>query len=223
MAKYNCYLCGLPIEDMPVDPEHGLNWDHVPPQQFYPKALRPSLTKSLWLVPTHRNCNSDYRKDEEYFYHAMYAVVADGSVEMGRTLLADLIRRIHKPQTPAMIRSILKNARTVTDGGVELPLGIRELQLDTYRLQRIAIKIGRQLIHRDLNVFLPQDACKDIHLCLTTDEMPEYYKFSVGPPEVKSVTEGVFSYTLTEADGCYYITMVFWEAFAFCCAFEGHP
>ena len=70
-----CCICGAFIDSDAVTPSDALSMDHVPPKQFYPKELRIDRNPNLWRVPTHKRCNEDYREDEEYFYHAMYAVV----------------------------------------------------------------------------------------------------------------------------------------------------
>src|SRR5262245_34302437 len=131
-----CCLCGKSATtDDPITQEH------VPPKQFYPKSLRDGL--NLWIVPTHKSCNNEHKADEEYFYHALYPLVANANSEMANVILDDLKRRAKKPQTPTMLRSILKTARTTTEVGIILPPGVIHLKVDKYRLQQVAIKIGR--------------------------------------------------------------------------------
>jgi hypothetical protein len=60
-----CALCGEPIAANPSDPEDTKTDEHVPPLQFFPKAMRPQLRDKLWTVPSHRRCNQRHKSDEE--------------------------------------------------------------------------------------------------------------------------------------------------------------
>jgi hypothetical protein len=75
LSTYICYLCGKVIENKPKDDPMGLSWDHVPPKQFYPKQIRETQNLNLDLVPSHKMCNENYKKDEEYF---LPCLVSDG-------------------------------------------------------------------------------------------------------------------------------------------------
>ncbi len=233
-----CCLCGKPpTEDDPITREH------VPPKQFYPKSLRPGV--NLWTVPTHRSCNNKYKSDEEYFYHASYVLVANANPQMAAVILDDLERRAAKPQTPILMRSILKTERNTTDGGILLPPGVVRLDADQYRFQEAAIKIGRCLFYRDHEQYVPYENCKDIRLCECEEDVPEMYRLSwelskvnageLTLPEpdgivVASEEEGqpssacrrVFSYrsAYLEEKRLHLYTLMFWEAFVFCMAFE---
>ena len=215
-----CYLCGEPIDRNALTPEDALSMDHVPPKQFYPKDLRTDRSPNLWLAPTHKRCNEDYRKDEEYFYHAMYSIVGKNNQEMGQQILADFARRTHKPQTPAMIRNILKTSRTVTEGGIHLPPGVVQLSVDQYRSERVVIKIAQGLIYLDCGVHLPRENCKDIRLCIDESDVPELYSLSWQGADSKMVCVDVFSYRRFEFENLHLLSMLFWESVMFCCAFE---
>jgi len=215
-----CSLCGDQIAANSVNPDDALSMDHVPPKQFYPKETRTTHKTNLWLVPTHRRCNADYRKDEEYFYHAVYALVQKGNRTMGQVVHHDLLRRTSKPQTPAMVRSLLKEFRTVTEAGIHLPPGIVQFGLDKYRTQRVAIKIAQGLFYLDEKRYIPRANCKDIRLCEFESDVPELYQLSWRGADAKSVLPAVFSYWRFGFDNLHLFTMLFWEAFMFCVAFE---
>ncbi|MFN0196269.1 MAG: hypothetical protein ACKVT0_05965 [Planctomycetaceae bacterium] len=234
-----CCLCGKPAMD--GDP---ISREHVPPRQFYPKSLRDGL--NLWVVPTHISCNNQHKEDEEYFYHASYPLVANVNPQMADVILDDLKRRAEKPQTPTLLRSILKTKRTTTEGGIVLPPGVISLDFDKIRLQQVAIKIGRCLFYRDHKRDIPYQACKDIQFCERDEDVPEQYSLSwemskvnvmdivpadpvsrIVIPDAKAgqalaVCPKVFDYrsAYLEEDGLHLYTLRFWEAFMFCMAFE---
>jgi len=191
--------------------------DHVPPKQFYPKELRTARSPNLWRAPTHKRCNESYRYDEEYFYHAMYYVVNE---QMGRTILRDFARRTHCPQTPRMIRSILKTCTEITEGGIHLPNGVVRIPLDEYRTQRVVIKIAQGLFYLDCGHYMPRDNCKDIRLCVGESDIPEFHSLSWQGAELKTVCDDVFSYRHFEVQQLHLFSMLFWESVMFCAVFE---
>jgi hypothetical protein len=215
-----CSLCGQAILANPENVDDSLSMDHVPPKQFYPKEERASANPNLWLVPTHRRCNADYQKDEEYFYHAMYPLVRDGNRAMAQVVHRDLKRRTNKPQTPAIIRSLLKEFRTVTEGGILLPRGMVQFNIDAYRVQRVAMKIAQELFYLDKDQHVPRANCKDIRLCESESDVPELYQFSWRGAEARAVLPAVFSYRRCEFDNLHLFSMLFWEALMFCVALE---
>jgi hypothetical protein len=215
-----CCLCGDPIESDAATPGDALSMDHVPPKQFYPKELRIDRNPDLWLTPTHRRCNEGYRKDEEYFYHAMYAVVRKNNEQMGQTILRDFSRRTHKPQTPAMMRNIRKTFTTVTEGGIHLPPGIVEFSVDKARSERVVTKIVQGLFYLDRGVHMPRHNCRDIRMCVDESDIPEFYTLLRQGAESKMVCRDVFSFRRFQFEDLHFFSMVFWESLVFCCAFE---
>ena len=175
---------------------------------------------NLWVVPAHNLCNEDYRKDEEYFYYAMCGVVQTSNITMGQVMLRDLFRRRHKPQTPAMIRAILKTFRTVTEGGIHLPPNVVQFSIDQYRSERVVIKIAQGLLYRDLKQYMPRENCKDIRFCRSEHDVPELYSLSWQGAERVAVLPDVFAYRRMEFDGLQLMSILFWESLMFCCAFE---
>lgn len=215
--KSTCSLCGAFIEAKASALEDSLSMDHVPPKQFYPKELRTERSPNLWLAPAHWRCNERYRKDEEYFYHAMYFVVNKPN---RCRIHRDFARRMHQPQTPAIIRSILKTFREITKGGIHLPDGIVQFSVDKYRAQRVVIKIAQGLFYLDYGRYMPSDNCVDIRLCVTESDIPEFYTLSWQGAELKTVCHDVFSYRIFEVKHLRLFSMCFWESVMFCAAFK---
>jgi hypothetical protein len=168
-----CCLCGDPIDLTLAKGDRGsLTREHVPPRQFFPKELRETLNPNLQTVPSHLNCNEASRKDEEYFFHAMAIHVVGTRPVMGQIILNDLKRRTNKPQTPAMVRKLLAEARTTTQGGIILPAPIVELSFDLYRLEQVALKVAQCVYYLEHEVYLRKSSCRQIGLCQRLDDVP---------------------------------------------------
>lgn len=234
-----CCLCGRHGTD-----ENPITREHVPPKQFYPKSVRSQQNLNLWVVPTCRSCNNGYAPDEEYFYHALYPLVTKMNRKMGEVILHDLGRRAQRPQTPALIQSMLQTSRTTTAGGIVLPDHMVQLSVEERRIQQVAIKIARCLFFRDYNRPIPYEGCKDVRICEREEDVPEMYRLSWGlskahiddakPVEAygtvvvadetigKATAEhsNVFSYRTAHVDDMYFYSLLFWEAFMFCLTFS---
>lgn len=234
-----CCLCGKY-----ATADDRITREHVPPKQFYPRSLRDGL--NLWVVPTHKSCNNKHKADEEYFYHALYPLVANVNPKTAEVILDDLKRRAKEPQTPTLLRSILKTSRTTTEGGILLPPGVVRVNANKCRLQQVAIKIGRCLYYRDHKRVMPHENCKDIRLCEREEDVPELYTLSwafskvnvndlvpsepggvvvVDDPDAGQALAAcrqVFDYrpAYLEENRLHLYTLRFWEAFVFCMAFE---
>jgi hypothetical protein len=215
-----CSLCGDPIPNKPDDVEDSHTDEHTPPKQFYPKSVRTEPRDRLWKVPSHRRCNSAYKLDEEYFYHYFYPLVSVRNEQMGAILLHDLKRRAQKPQSKGLIRRLLKDCTNETPGGIVLPPTLVRVNYDIVRIQRVAIKIAQCLFCKDYGRFMPKLNCKDIRLCETEPEVPEFYSLLWQIETKKAVVPSVFCYWHAELDGMYLYSMLFWEAFMFCLTFQ---
>lgn len=211
-----CYLCGKDIEGKSSD-------DHVPPKQFYPKEIRDSeKSLNLQLAPSHGACNNDYKLDEEYFYASLYPMVEKYNPNMAAAILKDLERRCHKPQTPALLKMIFSDASNTSKGGIALPDGIVEVNLNLYRLHRIAGKIARGALFLSTGLYVPEENIVDMRTCEGGSEVPEMYQLSwklagsMNGPYPK-----VFSYKYFQYEKYHIISLLFWEAFMFCVTIEG--
>ena len=219
-ATPTCCICGAVIDATDKESPDALSMDHVPPKQFYPKSIRVEGNLNLWSTPTHKRCNCDYKKDEEYFYHSLYPLVANVNQKMGQTIFKDIKRRAQKPQSRTMIRGLLKTARTETEGGIQLPAGIFQMRVNEYRIQRIAIKIAQGVFFLEHDHYLPRGNCKDMRICESEQEVPEMYSLSWGLAEMATVYPSVFSYRRAFLDGMWFYSLLFWEAFMFCMVFD---
>jgi hypothetical protein len=214
-----CHLCGEAITKRMPGSDDSQTREHVPPKQFYPKPMRAGL--NLWTdIPAHKKCNNAYQEDEDYFYHTLYPLVQNANKELGDMMLTGIRRRAAQPQTRARIRELLETSSNTSPGGVLLPPGMVRLSGDKYRLQRVAIKIAQGVFLHRYRRFMPKENCKDIRLFKSPEDVPEWYSLSWQFSEAHAVTEKVFSYRAARLDNYHVLTLLFWEAFAFCLTFE---
>lgn len=220
--KFNpCHLCGEPIDTTLRDTDLKKSKEHVPPKQFYPKEIRQQNNLNLEQAPAHNKCNQSFRKDEEYFYHSLYPMVANGNPGMAGIIFKDFERRLSKPQTPAMMRKIIKTAFRKTSGGIHLPNGIVGLELDNNRLQKVAMKIARGVLCLNGTSYISESNCIDIRLCQKESDVPEVYQLSwQATPQPSGAFHKVFSYKYFRLDNHHYLTMFFWEAVMYCLCFS---
>ena len=211
-----CYLCGNGIDRKVAEDQLEFSKDHVPPRQFFPKSLRQEITLNLDTVPSHKKCNNAYKDDEDYFYHSLYPLVANNNPNMAGVIFKDFVRRAHNVQTPALLHQIIANTSKKTKGGIILPPNMVEISVDLARIQRIAGKIARGVLFLESSTYLPEKNIVDMHICENESEVPKMYRIAWEITPIKSSYPGVFSYKLCRHDGCYIISLLFWEAFMFC-------
>ncbi len=211
-----CYLCGHVIERNPRDPEMRRSKEHIPPKQFFPQPLRKQMNPHLDTVPSHKKCNNAYKDDEDYFYHALYPLVANGNMRMAKLIFSDFARRSGKKQTPAMLRKVFSSASGISAGGIILPRGKIEVLVDEARIQRVAGKIARGALFMSAGVCAPESNIVDMRLCEQEAEVPEMYQLSWRATEMKGRYPQVFSYRHFPFEGHHILSLMFWGAFMFC-------
>jgi hypothetical protein len=217
-----CALCSEQILDDPSDPEEAATDEHVPPLQFFPKAMRPQLRERLWKVPSHRKCNQKHKLDEEYFFQYMFPLVAVQNELMGKNLLEELRRRAKKPQARGLLRRLFKECTLTSPGGIILPPPLIRVNYDVVRIQNVVLKIAQCLFYKDHARHVPRSACVHIKVCHDVPdlEFPFDELFRVQEVEKRSAAPDVFRYWNIELDGLHAYALLFWDAFMFCLMFK---
>lgn len=218
-SKYICYLCSKVIDPTkPKDDPMRLAWDHVPPRQFYPKQIRGTQNLNLNLAPSHKMCNENYKKDEEYFYHSLYPIVAKNNPRMGILCSQDIQRRAQKPQTHSIIQRILSTAVTTTEGGIHLPSGMARFTLEGGRLERVAAKIARGILFLSTERYFEEQQIVHMDFYNDPSEIIEPYKRALQLNPLAGVYPDVFAHSHInfEGKGFRLLLMLFWKAFIFC-------
>ena len=141
--KAECVYCG----------KHGLrDWDHVPPQNLFPKH-----TEGLIKVPSCLKCNSGASKDDEYFRQVLVLRHDISEDPAAKELYPKVLRSLRHPKKKGMLRSLL---RTMTPVEMVSPAGLYlgrtgRFEMDPYRLTRVAERIARGLLWHHHKVRLP--------------------------------------------------------------------
>lgn len=214
-SKRICYLCGQVIEAKSKDDPMVLSMDHVPPRQFYMKQIRATQNLNLDTAASHKSCNEAYKEDEEYFYVSMYPIVYKNYPAMEKLYFQDMIRRSQQPQTPAKLRKILSTAVTITEGGIHLPDGMRQLTLDRDRIERIVVKIARGILFLFTERYFKEQQiiCKSFYD--NQSEIPDPILHALQLYPFDGIYSDVFAFSLLSSGGLHLLLMQFWKAFMF--------
>jgi len=136
-----CYLCSLPITA-------GQDWnrDHIPPSRFFGNAIKEALNPQLQWLPTHVECNSAYRRDEELFAMNAGFMAGGSNSESANAVLADIRRGLLKGQQHGLFLSIGPQFKPSGQ-----PDGTVNFSYDGERTLRIVWKIVRGLYALHMN------------------------------------------------------------------------
>lgn len=178
-----CYLCGKEIID-------NKNDDHVPPRQFFASEIRRIHNPNLATLPTHRNCNSSYQMDEEYFVYSLAPLTMDSY--SGSHIYHDMKRRFYEGKNVALVHKML-NEFDANPSGLILPGNKILKRFETRRISRVIWKVVRGLYYIENKLILPEEA--KFRLFVTfPDDTPHKIFFLLSGSETKGKYPGVFDY-----------------------------
>ena len=141
-----CYLCNQPLDG-------EINVDHVPPRQFYGKAIRKRHNPNLLTLRVHKRCNQQYQHDEDYFVNTLIPLVHD--TYAGNVVLRDDLEKYRNRQQVGLMQKVLREFDN-RPSGLILPRGKVVKRLDGQRVHRIAWKIVRGLYFYHEGKVLPE-------------------------------------------------------------------
>lgn len=146
-----CYLCGKTID------KKDRTDDHIPPKSFFPSRLRKKFNPSkLKTLPTHRQCNEAYKKDEEYFFHTIGMI--DYKNPVLREVWYDIRKAALRPDSQHFNQMLLNQLREEarTPGGIIIP-GKAAIEYNGNRVNRVVWKIIRGLFFHEFSRYLPEN------------------------------------------------------------------
>ena len=128
----SCVYCGS------VD---NITQDHIPPKSFFP-IPRPS---NLITVPSCRDCNQGYSKDEELFL-ATFMFTDAGVSDTGKRLWAEKMHRMYTKNLGIRKKIVnsLKHVELITPSGIHLGKRMA-IKYDEPRSERVVNKMVRGL------------------------------------------------------------------------------
>jgi len=180
-----CYLCGKRL-----DKEEGISYDHVPPKQFYPSAIRKNANLNLFTLPTHTACNKSYQKDEDYFVNSL-GPLAKGTYA-GSELWKDISHQMSRPESKKLILKVLKEFER-RPSGIILPHGKVGKRYDVERTGRVIWKITRGLFFKENNQFLSENIHKNTWISYKGKRLPQVFPYVRDTPS-RGQYPGIFDY-----------------------------
>lgn len=199
-----CYLCGKLLEE-------PLSQDHVPPKQFYAKAVRKANNLNLRTIATHKACNLSYQFDEDYFVNTI-APFAKGSYS-GDALLREIFQKYHSGEKVGLVNKVYEEFERQPSGLI-LPPSLVAKRVEGDRVHRVAWKIIRGLYFHHFSEFLPEDTPNGLKI-VPPDQIPPK-EFILGLPDdpVHGQYPGVFDYKFAkfaEVHNFNYWAMLVWD------------
>ncbi len=187
-----CHLCGKALED-------DRSREHVPPQQFFPKDLRDGV--NLLTIPTHRECNASYAKDEEYVFQSLSATAVQSPV--GWALRRDRRHRVRSMGRPGLVlhEKVLAEFDQ-RPGGLHLPQYLVAKTFDGPRVHRVMWKIVRGLFFHHDGRFLPENTPHNWDAFGRPEDVPRGIQEMLNLDlDIHGVEKSVFAYRFVNVQG----------------------
>jgi hypothetical protein len=208
-----CYLCGKTLLG------GDINRDHVPPKQFYPSEILSNFNLNLLTLPVHKNCNSSYKHDEDYFCASM-ACTTDSLT--GKSKMKDLRRTFNSQPGQRLAIKVYGEFKDQI-GHIVLPDGVGAKQFDGARIWRIIWKITRGLYLHEFKKILPDNTPKKF-ISFDYNKVPDGVDPLLNQPE-HGEFPSVFAYKYLVSerfDGFNFWAFLFWNRLICTLGFE-HP
>lgn len=208
-----CYLCGQKLDS-------NIDYDHVPPRQFYAKRIRKAHNLNhLLTLPVHKSCNKFYQNDEDYFVHSLAPLAM--SSYTGNAIWEDISNQFKRPQGKRIGQMVLKEFEP-RPSGLILPNGKIIKRCNGERICRVAWKITRGLFLKEKERFLPKNTPNLFKYISPGEESPPEFSCVSGTPS-KGQYPAVFDYkyiSFSEINNFHYWAMLFWNELIIVVAFH---
>ncbi|MBU1121360.1 MAG: hypothetical protein KKF54_01510 [Candidatus Omnitrophica bacterium] len=212
MNENICYLCGNSITD-------NLNYDHVPPRQFYAKLIRRNNNLNLLTLSTHIECNKAYQFDEDYFIHSIGPLAAE--TFSGAALWKDITSQFKRDEGKRIREKVYKEFEP-NPSGLILPYNKVVKKIDPLRVWRIVWKIARGLFFKEYGRILSENTPRKFKIFSPGEKIPEEFPYVRDTPS-KGNYPGVFDYKyicVKELNNFHVWAMLFWDKLIFIIAFH---
>ena len=209
-----CYLCGKDL----IEPT---NRDHVPPKQLYTEEIRKKHSPNLLTLPTHKDCNSSYQFDEDYFINTLAPFAKDSYA--GSSLLRDIFKKYEHGVKRSLVHKTL-NEFERNPSGLILPSNLVAKRIEGNRLHRVAWKIVRGLYFHHFDKVLPEGKLNSLSVILPDQVPPKEFLIALGDLDGLGKYPGVFDYKfrqVPELDNFNYWSMLLWDRIILIMPFHG--
>ena len=182
----HCYLCGRLLS-------HQISKDHCPPRALFAKKIRQQYNLDrLITIPAHKDCNTSYMQDEEYFIATMIPF-APGSVA-GDAIFKEFIAHSRKDRHKRRLAEKVLREFEPRPSGLYLPLDKVAKRQEGDRIKRIAWKIARGLYFSHFSgSILPESIHVGCTLTPPNQRPPEHFGY-VAVDDTHGRYPGVFDY-----------------------------
>jgi hypothetical protein len=178
-----CYLCGENLID-------EINYDHVPPRQFYGCSVRKTNKLNLLTLPVHKKCNKLYQKDEDYFVHSIAPLAMESY--SGNAVWKDILKRRKRIAGQKLDQMVYKEFDP-NPSGIVLPNGKVVKRIDGKRVWRVVWKITRGLFFKETRRVLPEDILHNFKIYSVGERPSEEFAY-VRDSQSRGQYPGVFDY-----------------------------
>lgn len=208
-----CYLCGRPL----TAPTSA---DHVPLKQLYAKDIRTKHAPNLLTIEVHKDCNSSFQHDEDYFVNTL-APFAHGSYA-GTLLLQEVFAKYATGEKRPLVHKVL-NEFQPNPGGILLPPGLVAKRFEGNRVHRVAWKIVRGLYFHECGEVLPENTPNNLQIAPPDKPPPAEFLHALFNVPSRGKYPGVFDYkyvTVSQLNEFHYWGMLFWDRLILTMAFH---
>ena len=208
-----CYLCGAAL----VAPT---SVDHVPPRQLYAKEVRKAHSPNLLTIKAHKDCNTSYQHDEDYFVNTLAPFGKDSYA--GDALLREVFAKFKAGKKQPLVGRVLREFEHAPSG-ILLPPGLVAKRIDGDRVHRVAWKIVRGLYFHQFDEVLPEFTPNSLQI--TPPDRPPPIEFLQTLHDLPSLGAypGVFDYKYTrfaELNDFHYWGLLLWDRLILIVAFH---
>jgi len=199
----------------------GCNKDHVPPKQLFFKVLRQNAPlQPLNTLKTHKECNSKYQKDEEYFVTSLFPFITDDLMKRG---VLDHLRNISKREMGQTFLRMIQGEFTHKYGNIYIPDNKLGIRIDYDRVNNVVWKIARGIYFLENGEFLPGNVEHVIQgVYQKIDDIPDEVKkiYQYLNTSFKGQNPRIFTYNMLSQECINFLHFVFWNSLGFIIAFK---
>lgn len=168
--------------------------DHVPPKVLFPEP-RPS---DLFTVPSCRNCNGSFSKDDDYFRMVLVSIESVYDDKNARKVNKKFLSSYHRPEAKGFKKAIqnsLTNVDLISEGGIHVGTA-PVMTVDAKRINAMIKRITKGLFFKTQGRCIPNGYQIDVFAQHGLFQLSEDFFMLTAPSlkPVESIGNGIFTY-----------------------------